>query len=56
MAISILDTLVDKSDGAVKSASWYRKAVGSIADRITANKLMRQGKLIGRPRIFSNLS
>jgi len=51
MAISILDTLVDKSDGAFKSASWYRKAVGSIADRITANKLMRQGKLIGRPSV-----
>ena len=40
MAVSILDTLVDKADGAQKSASWYRRAVGSIADRITARKLI----------------
>ena len=51
MAVSILDTLVDKADGARKSASWYRRAVGSIADRITARKLIRQNKLIGRPSV-----
>ena len=51
MAVSILDTLVDKADGASKSASWYRRAVGSIADRITARKLIRQNKLIGRPSV-----
>ena len=48
---SILDTLVDKQGGTQKSASWYQKAVASIADRITANKLMSQGKLTGRPNI-----
>jgi len=51
MAISILDTLVDKQDGAVKSASWYRKAVGTITSRMTARKLMGQGKLIGKPSV-----
>ena len=51
MAVSILDTLVDKADGAKKSASWYRRAVGSIADRITARKLTNQNKLIGRPSV-----
>ena len=51
MAVSILDTLVDKADGASKSASWYRRAVGSISDRITARKLIRQNKLIGRPSV-----
>ena len=51
MAVSILDTLVDKADGAQKSASWYRRAVGSIADRITARKLINQNKLIGRPSV-----
>ena len=49
MAISILDTLVDKQDGAVKSASWYRNAASLIADRATSSKLMRDGKLVGQP-------
>ena len=48
---SILDTLVDKQGGTQKSASWYQKAVASIADRMSANKLMSQGKLTGRPNI-----
>ena len=48
---SILDTLVDKQGGTQKSASWYQKAVASIADRISANKLMSQGKLTSRPNI-----
>jgi len=46
---SILDPLVDKQGGIRKSANWYRNNVQSIADRVTANKLMSQGKLIGRP-------
>ena len=46
---SILDPLVDKQGGIKKSASWYRSNVASLADRITARKLMNQGKLINRP-------
>ena len=48
---SILDTLVSKQGDTKKSASWYRNAVASVADKITANKLMKQGKLTGRPNI-----
>jgi len=46
---TILDPLVDKQGGIRKSAAWYRSNVASIADRVTARKLMNQGKLIGRP-------
>ena len=46
---SILDPLVDKQGGIKKSAAWYRSNVASLADRITARKLMNQGKLINRP-------
>ena len=46
---SILDPLVDKQGGIRKSAAWYRSNVASLADRITARKLMNQGKLINRP-------
>ena len=46
---SILDPLVDKQGGIRKSANWYRSNVASLADRITARKLMNQGKLINRP-------
>jgi hypothetical protein len=49
--VSILDPLVVKQDGVRKSADWYRKAIGSIADRISARKLMGQGKLLQRPSI-----
>jgi len=49
MAISILDPLVDKQGGIRKSASWYRNAISSIADTITARKLINQNKLIARP-------
>jgi len=48
---SILDPLVDKQGGIKKSANWYRNNVSSLADRITARKLMNQGKLIGRPSV-----
>jgi len=48
---SILDPLVDKQGGVKKSADWYRKNVSSIADKVTARKLMNQGKLIGRPSV-----
>jgi len=46
---SILDPLKDRQGGIKKSADWYRKNVQSIADTITARKLMNSGKLIGRP-------
>ena len=48
---NILDPLVDKQGGIRKSANWYRSNVASIADRVTARKLMNQGKLIGRPSV-----
>lgn len=48
---SILDPLVDKAAGARKGAAWYRNAVASIADRVSARRLMSQGKLNGRPSI-----
>ena len=51
MANSILDPLVDKAGGIRKTAAWYRNAVSSIADRATATRLMRSGKLNGRPSI-----
>ena len=49
MAISILDPLVQKQGDTRKSGAWYRKAVGSIADKTQARQLMRDGNLIGRP-------
>ena len=48
---SIFDPLVDKAGGVRKTSAWYRNAVSSIADKVTANRLMNQGKLIGRPSI-----
>lgn len=48
---SILDTLKSKEGGTIKSANWYKNAVASIADKISAGKLMRDGKLTGRPNI-----
>jgi hypothetical protein len=49
MAVSILDPLKDKQGGIRKSANWYRTNVQSIADRVTARKLMSSGKLNGIP-------
>tara|TARA_Y100001958_G_scaffold134455_1_gene105058 strand:+ start:52 stop:579 length:528 start_codon:yes stop_codon:yes gene_type:complete len=51
MAISILDPLVDKAGGIKKTSAWYRNAISSIADKVSARRLMGQGKLIGRPSI-----
>lgn len=48
---SILDTLKNKQGDTYKSASWYRNAVGSMSDKISANRLMSQGKLSGRPNV-----
>ena len=51
MAISVLDSLKDRQGNTRKSANWYRNAVSSIADRVTARKLMNSGKLTVRPSI-----
>ena len=48
---SILDPLVDKAAGVRKSSAWYRNAVSQIADRVSARRLMSQGRLNGRPSI-----
>ena len=48
---SILDPLVDRAAGVRKSSAWYRNAVSSIADRVSARRLMSQGRLNGRPSI-----
>lgn len=48
---SILDPLVDKAAGVRKGTAWYRNAVASIADRVSARRLMSQGKLNGRPSV-----
>jgi hypothetical protein len=49
--VSILDPLVDKQGGVRKSANWYKKSVQSIADTITARKLMNRGKLTSKPNV-----
>ena len=48
---SILDTLVDKQGDTTKSATWYKNAISSIGQKITAQKLLAQGKLSARPNI-----
>ena len=47
--VNIFNPLVDLQDKQLKSASWYRNAASLIADRATSGKLMRDGKLLGRP-------
>ena len=47
----ILDPLVNKQGGIKKSANWYRTNVQSMADNITARKLMNSGKLNNRPSL-----
>ena len=46
---SIFDKISDKTGGVKKSSSWYRSAVASIADKVTARKLYNQGKINQRP-------
>ena len=48
---SILDPLVDRAAGVRKGTRWYQQAIASIADKISARRLMSQGKLNGRPSI-----
>ena len=46
---NIFEPLKDRQAGVLKSASWYRNAVQSIANKATATGLTRQGKLNSRP-------
>ena len=48
---SILDPLVDKAAGVRKGTRWYQQAIASIADKISARRLMTQGKLNGTPSV-----
>ena len=45
----IFDTISNQRGGQQKSATWYRNAVASIADKVTARKLMNQGRILARP-------
>lgn len=47
--VNILDKLAAKQGDELKSANWYKSAVASITDRITAGKLMKDGKLTPVP-------
>jgi len=47
--VNIFNPLVDLQDKQLQSASWYKNAASLIAGKATAGKLMRDGKLNGRP-------
>ena len=49
MAINLFEPLKDLQDNQLKSARWYRNAVSLITDRVSASKLMNDGKVLGRP-------
>jgi hypothetical protein len=51
MANSIFDKISNKTGGVRKSATWYRNAVASLGDRITARKLYNQGRINARPSL-----
>ena len=42
---SIFDKISNKAGDTRKSSTWYRNAVASIADTVTARKLYNQGKI-----------
>ena len=46
---SIFHSITDRTQGVRKSNDWYRRQVSTIASKISASKLMAQGKLLGRP-------
>jgi len=46
---SIFDPIVNKAGDRLKSANWYKKQVSDLSSRISASKLMKQGRLLGRP-------
>ena len=47
--VKIFEPLLDLQDNQFKSANWYKNAASLIADKVSSNKLMRSGKLLGRP-------
>jgi len=47
--VKIFEPLLDLQDNQLKSANWYKNAASLIADKVSSNKLMRSGKLLGRP-------
>ena len=46
---SIFHSITDRTQGVRKSNNWYKRQVSTIASKISASKLMAQGKLLGRP-------
>ena len=48
---SIFDKISNQTGGAQKSSTWYKNAVSSIADSVTARKLYNQGKINQRPSL-----
>ena len=49
MAKTIFDPLKDLQGGQQRATTWYRNAVSLIADRASQSKLMREGRINGRP-------
>lgn len=48
---TIFNKINDKSGGVFKSASWYRNAVSSLGDTMTARKLYNEGRINQRPSL-----
>ena len=48
---SIFDKISDKAGDVRKSSTWYRNAVSSLGDSVTARKLYNQGKINQRPSL-----
>lgn len=46
---TIFDPLKDLQGNQLKSARWYRNAASLITDRASQSKLMREGRLNGKP-------
>ena len=49
---SIFDTIRKEAGDRDLSINWYKKKVGELSNRITATKLMRQGKINARPDLY----
>mgnify|MGYP003138579391 CR=1 FL=1 len=49
---SIFDTIRKSAGDKEKSVNWYRSKVRQLASRISSAKLMRQGNVVARPRLF----
>ena len=46
---SIFHSITDRTQGVHKSNDWYRRQVSTIASKISASKLMAEGKLLNSP-------